>query len=127
MFLSDCQIIRPYASAICCLGIGQAKLPLLKPHNAGPIEKSDTQGGLGRMLTIACRVLGQHPSTQRKIPKTRDDEAAFTADFVALAFQYGRYGYRRITAMLRRSRPVVNRKRVARIWRRRGSRCHRSS
>ena len=68
----------------------------------------------------ACRVLGQHRSTQRKIPKTRDDEAALTADIVALALQYGRYGYRRITAMLRRTGWMVNRKRVARIWRREG-------
>jgi transposase InsO family protein len=69
---------------------------------------------------FACRVLGQHRSTQRKIPKTSDDEAALTADIVALALEYGRYGYRRITAMLRRFGWVVNRKRVARIWRREG-------
>ncbi|WP_158806869.1 IS3 family transposase [Beijerinckia sp. L45] len=69
---------------------------------------------------FACRALGQHRSTQRRIPKTRDDEAALTADIVALALQYGRYGYRRITAMLRRAGWVVNRKRVARIWRREG-------
>ena len=46
--------------------------------------------------------------------------AALTADIIALATQYGRYGYRRITAMLRRSGWVVNRKRVERIWRREG-------
>jgi hypothetical protein len=45
---------------------------------------------------FACRVLGQHRSTQRKLPKPRDDEAALTADIIALAIQYGRYGYRRI-------------------------------
>jgi putative transposase len=39
---------------------------------------------------MACRVLGQHRSTQRKIPTTPDDEAALTADIVALAVQYGR-------------------------------------
>jgi hypothetical protein len=49
----------------------------------------------------ACRVLGQHRSTQRKPPSTPDDEAALTADIIALATQYGRYGYRRITALLR--------------------------
>lgn len=48
----------------------------------------------------ACRVLGQHRSTQRKISTTPDDEAALTADIIALALQYGRYGYRRITVML---------------------------
>jgi hypothetical protein len=44
--------------------------------------------------------LGQHRSTQRKKPRTAD-EAALTADIIALAKQYGRYSYRRITALLR--------------------------
>lgn len=43
-----------------------------------------------------------------------------TADIIALARQYGRYGYRRITALLRSSGWVVNKKRVERIWRREG-------
>ena len=67
-----------------------------------------------------CRVLGQHRSTQRKIPTTPDDEAALTADIIALALQYGRYGYRRITALLRDAGWKVNRKRVERIWRQEG-------
>ena len=69
---------------------------------------------------FACRVLGQHRSTQRKISKTTDDEAALTAEIIALAIQYGRYGYRRITALLRNAGWVVNVKRVERIWRREG-------
>lgn len=69
---------------------------------------------------FACRILGQHRSTQRKIAKTPDDEAALTADIIALATQYGRYGYRRITALLRNAGWVVNFKRVERIWRREG-------
>jgi putative transposase len=68
----------------------------------------------------ACRVLGQHRSTQRKPPRTPDDEAALTADIVALATRYGRYGYRRITALLRHAGWRVNRKRVERLWRREG-------
>jgi putative transposase len=68
----------------------------------------------------ACRVLGKHRSTQRKIPKLPEDEAALTADIIALATQYGRYGYRRITALLRDAGWPVNRKRVERIWRREG-------
>ncbi len=43
---------------------------------------------------FACRVLGQHRTTQRKIAKTPDDEIALTAAIIALATQYGRYGYR---------------------------------
>ena len=69
---------------------------------------------------LACRVLGQHRSTQRKAPKGRADDAALTADIVALATQYGRYGYRRITAMLRAAGWAVNVKRVERIWRQEG-------
>jgi putative transposase len=66
---------------------------------------------------LACRVLGQHRSTQGKAPKGRTDDAALTADIVALATEYGRYGYRRITAMLQAAGWAVNVKRVARIWR----------
>ena len=66
---------------------------------------------------LACRVLGQHRSTQRKAPKGRADDAALTADIVALATEYGRYGYRRITALLRAAGWAVNVKRVERIWR----------
>ena len=68
----------------------------------------------------ACIVLGQHRSTQRKSLTGPDDEAALTADIIALAKQYGRYGYRRITALLRTAGWVVNKKRVERIWRRAG-------
>jgi putative transposase len=65
-------------------------------------------------------VLDQHRSTQRKAPGTADDEAALSADIIALAKQYGRYGYRRITALLRAEGWRVNHKRVERIWRREG-------
>ena len=75
---------------------------------------------LGVSERFACRVLGQPRATQRKVPQTADDEAALTADIIALARQYGRYGYRRITALLRAAGWVVNKKRVERIWRRDG-------
>jgi hypothetical protein len=69
---------------------------------------------------LACRVLNQHRSTQQKIPRGPSDEAALTADIIALPSQYGRYGYRRITAMLHGKGWLVNVKRVERIWRREG-------
>jgi putative transposase len=75
---------------------------------------------LGLSERRVCRALGQHRSTQRKILTTPDDEAALTADIIALALQYGRYGYRRITALLREAGWRVNRKRVERIWRQEG-------
>jgi putative transposase len=76
------------------------------------------------VLTIserrACRALGQHRSTQRKAPRGKEDEAQLTADLIELARQYGRYGYRKIAALLRDAGWLVNDKRVERIWRREG-------
>ena len=68
----------------------------------------------------ACAVVGQHRSTQRKRPYGRADEDALTGDIIRLASRYGRYGYRRITALLRSDGWHVNAKRVERIWRREG-------
>ena len=68
----------------------------------------------------ACRALGQHRSTQRKVPHGRDDEERLTADIIELTRKYGRYGYRKIAALLRQAGWVVNDKRVERIWRREG-------
>ena len=49
-----------------------------------------------------------------------DDEESLTAEIINLAVQFGRYGYRRITALLRDRGWQVNHKRVERIWRREG-------
>ena len=65
-------------------------------------------------------MLGQHRSTQRKAPRAGDDEAALTAAIVDWARQYGRYGYRRVTALLRAEGWACNHKRVERIWRAEG-------
>jgi putative transposase len=50
----------------------------------------------------------------------RVDEDALTTRIVALAGQYGRYGYRRVTALLNQSGWLVGKDRVQRIWRREG-------
>ena len=68
----------------------------------------------------ACRVIGQHRSTQRKLPQGRPDEDALTQSIIALASEYGRYGYRRIWALLRRQGWDIGVGRVERIWRREG-------
>lgn len=65
-------------------------------------------------------MVGQARSTQRHQPKIADDEEALTRAIVRLAERFGRYGYRRITAMLHREGWQVNHKRVERIWRREG-------
>ena len=67
-----------------------------------------------------CRVLGQSRSTQRRVLVRRTDEDALTQAIVDLASEYGRYGYRRVTALLRAQGWQVNHKRVERIWRREG-------
>ncbi|GJE55194.1 IS3 family transposase ISMex5 [Methylobacterium thuringiense] len=68
----------------------------------------------------ACRALGQHRSTQRKVPRGRDDEEELTSDLVVLAEKYGRDSYRKISALLKAAGWFVNDKRVERIWRREG-------
>jgi len=68
----------------------------------------------------ACAALGVHRTTIRYGAKRGSDEERLRADIVRLAGQYGRYGYRRITAMLRAEGWQVNHKRVERIWRQEG-------
>ena len=63
----------------------------------------------------ACAALGQHRSTQRKVPRGREDEERLTADIIELARQYGRYGYRKIAGLLRQAGWTINDKRVERI------------
>ena len=65
-------------------------------------------------------MLGQPRSTQRRTLVVRDDEDALTRAIVDLASENGRYGCRRITALLRHQGWHVNHKRVDRIWRREG-------
>ena len=50
----------------------------------------------------------------------REDESVLTKAIIDLATDYGRYGYRRVTALLHRQGWQVNHKRVERIWRREG-------
>src|ERR687890_974359 len=109
-----------------------------RPH---PRQADPQRGRLGKLLSPArrraciehvrhelqvserrvCRALGQHRSTQRKLPRGRDDEERLTADIIELARQYGRYGYRKVAELLRSTAGwVVNDKRVERIWRREG-------
>ena len=68
----------------------------------------------------ACRVVGQHRSTQRRLPTPRSDQENLTQAVINLAEKYGRYGYRRITALLNREGWRVSVGRVYRIWRREG-------
>jgi len=68
----------------------------------------------------ACHVIGQPRSTQRYDKQIPEDEALLRQRIIELASQYGRYGYRRVTALLRNEGWIVNHKRVQRIWREEG-------
>ncbi len=67
---------------------------------------------------FACKVLGRHRSTQRKLPRRRTDEDALTRSLIALDSEYGGYGYRRIWALLREQGWNISVSRVERIWQR---------
>ena len=68
----------------------------------------------------ACRVLGQPRSTQRYTPREPDRDRALVQRMLALVRRHPRYGYRRITALLRQDGWLVNRKRIHRLWRQEG-------
>ena len=67
-----------------------------------------------------CRVVGQPRSSQRYTALVRDDEERLRVEIVRLASRYGRYGYRRVTVLLRDDGWRVNHKRVERLWRQEG-------
>jgi hypothetical protein len=83
---------------------------------------------------MVCRTLGQHRSTQSRVPCGLPDEEQLTEDIIELTRQFGRYGYRMITGLLNNAGWHVNHKRhsrglranhrrvvVERIWRREGA------
>ena len=78
------------------------------------------QQRLGASQRRICKVIGQSRSTQRLELKVKDDEEVLRSEIIKLASKYGRYGYRRVTAFLRREGWRVNHKRVERIWRQEG-------
>ena len=67
-----------------------------------------------------CRILGQPRSTHRYEPRPDIFGDLVAERVVALAVEYGRYGYRRVTGLLRNEGWRVNKKRVERIWKREG-------
>jgi len=82
------------------------------------VERARQQYGLTERH--ACRLLEQGRGTQRYAPIQRNDEDALTRNIIELASKYGRYGYRRITVLLRSAGWRVGKDRVQCIWRREG-------
>ena len=68
----------------------------------------------------ACKVLGQSRSTQRRVHHISSDEPRLVRRMVQLASGYGRYGYRKVTALLREEGWRVNHNRIERLWRQEG-------
>jgi putative transposase len=77
---------------------------------------------LGVSERWACRVVGQHRSTERYEPKTTEDDQALRSELRAFSAQRPRWGYRRAHHHLRELGWEVNRKRVQRLWREEGLR-----
>lgn len=84
-----------------CQGGRGRTIPLLTSPSRRREKFEHVRGVLSVSERRACSVIGQPRSTQRRIPRTAEDEARLTAAIVELATTYGRYGYRRITALLR--------------------------
>ena len=82
------------------------------------VQRLQTQLGTSQRRT--CRALQQPRSTQRYRPKTQSDEPALVRRMHELVRQRPRFGYRRITDLLRADGWRVNRKRIWRLWKQEG-------
>ena len=70
----------------------------------------------------ACRLVGQHRSTERHEPPAGDPDLDLRARLRSFARGHPRWGYRRAHAVLVREGHVLNRKKVQRLWREEGLR-----
>lgn len=68
----------------------------------------------------ACRVVGQHRSTNRYTPTPSDFEDKLVVRMIELADEHPKWGYRMIYGLLVEEGWPVNRKRIERLWRREG-------
>jgi putative transposase len=77
---------------------------------------------LGVSERWACRVTGQHRSTERYEPKRAEDDAVLRGQLRQISAERPRWGYRRAHHRLGELGWEVNRKRVQRVWREEGLR-----
>ena len=89
-----------------------------------PARKRDAVRHVQKTLKVserrACRNIGQARPTQRNRPCRRDQHQHLAARIGALATENPSYGYRLVTALLKREGWAVNVKRVYRLWRQAG-------
>jgi putative transposase len=77
---------------------------------------------LGLSQRLACRIVGQHRSTQRHQPTEPERDQALRQQLRAFSRAHPRWGYRRAHAQLLHQGWVVNRKAIQRLWREEGLR-----
>jgi putative transposase len=80
------------------------------------------RGRLGVSERWACKVVGQHRSTQRHEPRRADDDGAVRSRLREISTERPRWGYRRAHHLLCEEGWEINRKRVQRLWREEGLR-----
>ncbi len=69
---------------------------------------------------LACRVIGQLRTTQRYQKVVNADRERIRSRIIALAKEYGRYGYKTITSMLQMEGFEVGKDLVYRVWQEEG-------
>jgi putative transposase len=91
-----------------------------------PARRRRAAEHLQRVLGVserwACRLVGQHRTTQRRRPAEPDRERILREQLRAFSRAHPRWGYRRAHAELRQAGWMVNRKTVQRLWREEGLR-----
>ncbi len=70
----------------------------------------------------ACRITGQHRSTQQRLPTRGRGDDALRTELRVFSRGHPRWGYRKAWARLREEGWSVNRKHVQRLWREEGLR-----
>ena len=68
----------------------------------------------------ACRLVGQHRSSNRYRPSPSDFEEKLVVRMTELADEHPKWGYRMICGLLVAEGWPVNKKRIERLWRREG-------
>ena len=80
------------------------------------------QDRLGISERRACRITGQHRSTQRHPAGRLDRDDGLRRRLREVSREHPRWGYRKAWALVRQEGLLVNRKRVQRLWREEGLR-----
>jgi putative transposase len=80
------------------------------------------QERFGVSQRLACRIVGQHRSTQRHQPIEPERDRVLRQQLRAFSRAHPRWGYRRAHAQLLHQGWVVNRKAIQRLWREEGLR-----